>query len=394
MGEITAEFLGAGIHSSLGNGVGANLAGLKKLPTAPYIQKNTVTNETIDIPYKLLAQAPLENISERIYGVILDVIEQALNEAQLNAEQRQHVGLFIGSSSFDISAIEALYQQELEQKLQHSDTAIPLRNPSFANLADYLIHALDLRGEDYSFNTACTSSANALIAATAQVEAGFIDHALVLALELHNDVTALGFHSLNLLTASVMKPFDVKRDGLVLGEGVSALLIGKAPNDGKPRFHLCGSASISDTHSITSTNPDGSMVHKVIDDALADAKVGFDEISAIKIHGTASLRNDESEAAGMHQSFENLPPLCAIKPFIGHTLGACGLNELILFYKAIEAGFLIATPGIGVEEGDLNVQLNQQRSAVNSGNFMLNYFGFGGNNTSLVISNLVPGAAS
>ena len=390
MAPTTAVFLGAGIHSSLGNGVAANIAGLQQPPTAPSLQKNTTTDEVIDIPYKLLAQTPLNNISKRVYAVLLDVIEQALAEAQLNPEQRQHVGLFIGSSSFDISVTEALYQQELQ--LDHD--ALALRDPSFGNVADYLIRTLDLYGEDYSFNTACSSSANALIAAAAQVEAGLIDHALVVGLEFHNNITALGFHSLDLLTASVMKPFDVQRDGMVLGEGVSALVLGAAPDDDKPHFYLRGSASLSDTFSITATNPDGSMICKVITDALTDAKVDTDKISAIKVHGTASLRNDESEAAGMHQAFSKLPTLCAIKPFIGHTLGACGLNELILFYRAIEAGFLVATPGIGIDTGPLGLQLNQHHSAVAPGNFMLNYFGFGGNNTSLVISNLAAGQLS
>lgn len=385
MPQTRAVFLGAGIHSSLGNGVDANIAGLKKPPTAPLILKNTVTNEVLDIPYKLLAQTSLEDINERAYAVVLDVIEQAMTEAQLNPEQRQHVGLFIGSSSFDISVTEALYEQELQFV---GDDAIALRNPSFGNLADYLIQTLDLHGEDYNFNTACSSSANALIAATAQVEAGLIDYALVIGLELHNNVTALGFHSLGLLTPSTMKPFDVQRDGLVLGEGVSALVIGPAPDGNKPYFYLRGSACLSDTFSITATNPDGSMIYKVMTDALADAEMSTDNISAIKVHGTASLRNDESEAAGMNQTFSTLPSLCAIKPFIGHTLGACGLNELILFYRSIEAGFLIATPGIGIDTGVLELQLNQHYSAVAPGNFMLNYFGFGGNNTSLIISNL------
>jgi 3-oxoacyl-[acyl-carrier-protein] synthase-1 len=85
-------------------------------------------------------------------------------------------------------------------------------------------------------------------------------------------------------------------------------------------------------------------------------------------------------------TFKTMPPICALKPFIGHTLGACGLTELILFYRAIEHGFLVATPGIGADPAALGVVLNQTERSMTDGHFMLNSFGFGGSNTSLVIS--------
>lgn len=383
-----AVFLGAGIHSSLGNGVEANLAALKTAPQAPTLLNNTVTDEALQIPYKLLFESPLTELQYRLYRVIDDVAEQALSDAGLSESERRNMSLYLGSSSFDIGVSEANYQRQLAGEGE-SCKALALPDPSMANLADYLVGSLGIRGEDVSFNTACTASANALLTAVAHVEAGLIDHALVVGVELYNDVTALGFYSLDLLTRSVMRPFDSARDGLVLGEGVSALVIGRDPKDGRRRFHLRGGANLCDTYSITMSNVDGSAIAEVMTRALANAGVSAAELDVIKVHGTASLANDEAESVGMHAVFSSLPRVCALKPFIGHTLGACGLNELILFYRAIEAGFLIATPGISADAGDLNVVLNQRLSSVESGCFMLNYFGFGGNNTSLIISNQV-----
>ena len=383
-----AVFLGSSIHSSLGNGIDANLAALKTPPQAPTLLSNTVTDENLQIPYKLLADTPLQQRQQRLYRVIDEVVAQALSDAGLSEQQRHNMSVYLGSSSFDIGVSEADYQQQLANDSE-SDKALALPDPSMANLADYLVRSLGIRGEDVSFNTACTASANALLTAVANVEAGLVDHALVLGVELYNDVTALGFYSLDLLTRSIMRPFDSARDGLVLGEGMSALVIGRDPDDGRRRFHLRGGANLCDTYSITMSNVDGSAIADVMSQALANAGVSAAEIDVIKVHGTASLANDEAEAAGMHAVFPVLPRVCALKPFIGHTLGACGLNELILFYRAIEAGFLIATPGISADVGDLNVMLTQQLSPLASGCFMLNYFGFGGNNTSLIISNQV-----
>jgi 3-oxoacyl-[acyl-carrier-protein] synthase-1 len=122
--------------------------------------------------------------------------------------------------------------------------------------------------------------------------------------------------------------------------------------------------------------------------ALKAAGVAPEEIAGIKTHGTASLLNDEAESTGMRQVFAELPPLCALKPFIGHTFGACGLNELVLFTGLAERGYFPATPGICVEPSDLDIALPQTPPPAAPGVFMLNYFGFGGNNTSLVVANV------
>jgi 3-oxoacyl-[acyl-carrier-protein] synthase-1 len=374
--------LGAGIHCHLGQGIAACINALQQPPRAPQAYCNQVTSENLEIPYKLLAGhgSPTERPS--LFDLTEAVARDALADAGLNASEQRRMALFVGSSSFDVSLSEQAFAAELAQR---GDSALALRDPSFATLADELVTRLGIRGEDYSFNTACTASANALVTAHRQIEAGWIDHALVLGVELYNDVSALGFQSLGLLTRSVMKPFDDQRDGLVLGEGICAVVLGKAPAEGKAYVGLKGAANLSDNFGISAANPDGSTIAQVMQQALTNAGLAPGDIAAVKVHGTASLSNDESESAGLQQLFAPLPPLAALKPFIGHTLGACGLNELVLFCAALEAGFLVATPGISAVPGELGVQLNQQREANHGRFFMLNYFGFGGNNSSLII---------
>lgn len=382
MSRVPVAFLGAGIHCVLGDNVDTCLAALREPPGAPQVLQNDVTGECLPIPYKLLCGEPVVDPHARLHRTATRIAEQALADAGLDPGQRRRTGLFLGSSSFDICSQEASYRDELAAPGE----AIALRGSSIGDLANNLVLSLGLRGPDYSFNTACTASANALAAAVTQVAAGRLDHALVLGVELYNDVSALGFQGLGLLTSSVMKPFDSERDGLVLGESVAAVVIGRAPANAAGLFGLRGAASLSDTHSITASQPEGDTIARVMRQALADAELTPTDIDAIKVHGTASLSNDEAEAAGMHQVFDALPPVCALKPYLGHTLGACGLTELVLFYRALEAGFLVGTPGISSGDGDLGVRLTQAPAPCTGGTFMLNYFGFGGNNTSLVIS--------
>ena len=116
-----------------------------------------------------------------------------------------------------------------------------------------------------------------------------------------------------------------------------------------------------DTFSMSAANADGSTVAAVITQALTEADAKPEDVTAIKVHGTASLLNDESEAAGLLQIFSTLPPVFALKPFIGHPLGACGLTELILSWRSLTQadGHLPATPGIGADAKVLGTALNQ-----------------------------------
>jgi len=373
-------FLGAGISTHLGTGIAAHVDGLRAAPKPPQPVVRPIGDREETIPYKLLADFPLTDTHTRLYRVLEAVIAQALDAAQLTREQQRRMGVLIGSSSFDISVSEATYHTECRQH----GSGMPLRHSSsFGNLAAWVRERFDCQGADFSFNTACTASANALWYADRLIRAGVLDHALVIGVELINDITAFGFHGLELLTRSVMKPFDASRDGLVLGESASAVILGRSEDTA--RFRLCGGANLCDTHSMSAANADGSTVHAVIEQALQEAGIGFADVRAIKTHGTASLLNDEAESAGLLRFNHPLPPVCAIKPFIGHTLGACGLTELLLFCAAADAGFCIATPGIAAS-GDLGIVLNQQETPLADGHYLMNYFGFGGNNTALVIA--------
>lgn len=352
-----------------------------QLPSAPCEVSRSLRESEERIPYKLLDGVPLTEMDQRLYRVISSVIKQALSGAELTEHQIERMSIFVGSSSFDVSISEIEYQKDLAAGIE----PLAFRLHSFGNLAAYVRDELGIRGEDYSFSTACTASANALLTAGEMVASGEIDHALVLGVEMFNDTTALGFSGLGLLTRTEMTPFDKRRDGLILGEGCAAVIVGREkPKD--QAYFLAGGASICDTYNVSSSNPDGSTVADVMIKAIERSGFSLNEVSAVKAHGTASLANDEAEAAGLIRVFsDRMPKVCCIKPYVGHTLGACGLVELVLFWRALESGYLIANRGVGVD-GGLGVHLNQSLQHSPQGAYLLNYFGFGGNNCSLVIA--------
>lgn len=376
-----AWFHGAGLHTTLAATLSENLDALPSGPPPPGITPVPLGEAIEQVPSMLLSGLPLTDIETRLWRALEPVIDAALAASDLTPLQREHTALFLGTSSLDISVTEAIYARALKV-----DAAHPLMtNAAMGGLAETIARRFGLRGPDYTINTACTSSANALIYADAMIREGLIDHALIVGLEIFNVITALGFQSLALLAPNGMRPFDAARAGLVLGEGVSALVVGATP--GPSGFRLRAGANLCDTHGVSAANPDGSTVAAVMQQALDAAGLAASDILAVKAHGTASLLNDEAEAAGMHRVFPAIPPMLAMKPFIGHTFGACGLNELLLVCGAIERGHLPPMPGISAEPGELGLTLNQTWAPVPKGAFLLNYFGFGGNNTSLVVAN-------
>src|SRR5690606_33625039 len=108
------------------------------------------------------------------------------------------------------------------------------------------------------------------------------------------------------------------------------------------------------------------------------AKARTAKIALVKLHGTATTSNDQAESNGMRRTFaQTLPPLCALKPYLGHTLGACGLSETLLLLETLRQGTL---PGCDYAEPAL-LPLFVEPLSVHAGSLLLaNYFGFGGNN--------------
>lgn len=381
------QLLGMGLHTALGFGLEQHFAALKSPPRLPPTLRVDFGGNSSAVPCHTLANSPpsandFEYQEKRVYEVIQRTVDSALNQSALTAQQQRRTAVFVGSSSFDISVSEARYRRDL----QLNEHALPLLASScIGNLAAFISARFELRGPDYSFNTACTASANALLYAAQMINAGLIEHALVVGIELANATTLLGFQSLGLLTDKLMTPFDTGRGGLSIGEGCAAVVIGR--NGKTDSLRLLGGANLCDTHSISAANPDGSSISTVIQQALADAKLSSSEILAIKTHGTASLLNDEAEAAGLRRSFTHMPMLCALKPYIGHTLGACGLSEMVLLYSALQRGYFPGTPGVCAQASELGIVFPQTLTPIAQGNFMLNYFGFGGSNTALIVSN-------
>lgn len=123
--------------------------------------------------------------------------------------------------------------------------------------------------------------------------------------------------------------------------------------------------------------------------ALRSADCTAAQIDLVKLHGTATSANDEAEGNGMRLLYgERMPALSLLKPWLGHTLGACGLSESLLLLKALQLGPL---PPVDYA-GEALLPFSAEAQSLTADSLLLaNFFGFGGNNASLVLQGCTAG---
>lgn len=285
--------------------------------------------------------------------------------------------LIVASTALDITELEARTTAEGGFHFEHS-TALDL-------LAERLRQRHGF-AEAFTLNTACTSAANGLLYGARLLTSGAYQQVLVLAFETPSAVAQQGFGALDLTSPSgAYRPFHPERDGLILGECYCATLLGREPGPA-PLARLLGGFSACDTSSLTTTREDGSHIDWVMRRALQVAGVGAGQIGLAKLHGTATGANDQAESAGMQLLFpEQMPPLAVLKPWLGHTLGACGLSETLLLLAALRRG---ALPTLDYASEALLPLPSAPTAIAPEALLLANFFGFGGNNASLVLQGI------
>ncbi len=311
-----------------------------------------------------------QSIKSAIKSLLNGIVEN------LDKEKRASTALIVGTSLVDCNLIQAV-EDTMDVNNQVSYNT---QKNSIDSFAKELAQEFALNEFTMTINTACTSSANALLEASNLINSGVVDYAIVVGLEVFSPIMSSGFYSMSLLSDSSPQPFDIKRDGIVLGEAISAILLGRD----KSKWSLLGGYSNCNSATITSVSQSGDECVEVMQKALEYTQVDAKDIRALKAHGTGSDSNDLAEINAISKVFDSSLVFTAFKPYVGHTIGASGVLEISLLMGAIERGFLPKT--LSCSEPILSeYKPLSEHEKCESGIFMCNYFGFGGNNISLLI---------
>ena len=269
-------------------------------------------------------------------------------------------------------------------------------------VAAHIAAEFDITGPAFNVLTACAASTQAIGEATCQVRRGDVDvmltggaHSMIHASGLtgFNRLTALSTRNDDLTTAS--RPFDMTRDGFVLGEGSSVLVLEeyeRATARGATILaEIVGYGASADAFRITDQDPGGEGAGAAMRAALADAGLSPDAIDYISAHGTGTKQNDQVETLAIKSVFGNdpatVPPTSSVKSMLGHLIAAAGATELITCILALRDQILPPTINQHTPDPDcdLDVIPNTPRQAeVNV--CMSNSMGFGGQNNTLILT--------
>jgi 3-oxoacyl-[acyl-carrier-protein] synthase II len=290
--------------------------------------------------------------------------------------------------------------ESLETLIHNSDNDEPRVSPFLIPMmmANAAAAAISIKygfgGQVTTPVVACAAGAQSVLDGLRQIQWGYADAAVVGGTEAAARKSASeGFKAARALSPSgTAKPFDVDRDGFVMGEG-AAILVLEAEEAAVARgatilAEVLGGASTADAHHITAPHPTGEGAERAIRLALGDSGLEPGDVSYINAHGTGTDLNDRTEGMVIERIFGDIQPaVSSIKGTTGHGLGASGSIEAVAVVEAIRRREL--PPNIGLTNQDPEIHLNdivRELREWEPGPVLSNSFGFGGHNTVLAFA--------
>lgn len=333
--------------------------------------------------------------------------KMALDDSNLtdNKEVLNDTSIFlgVGIGGFEVT------ESSLKSYFESNFTRIPpmtipelIPNEAAANIS----MTFGIHGATHTIATACASGTDAIGDALDSIRCGRNDVVLAGGAEsTQNGFSNLGFAVLQALSSKwaddptkSSRPFDKQRDGFVMGEG-STILVLEEYEHAKARgakiyAEVAGYGASSDGYHLTAPNPDGIIGAKAMTAAMKDAGVKPEDVTYYNAHGTSTHLNDSGETKMLHIAFGDAAKklhISSTKSMTGHCLGNAGSLEAFVCIKSIQEGFI--PPTINLDEPDVeggcdldytpNKGIDMDVNVAMSGNF-----GFGGHNGILVFKKI------
>ncbi len=333
----------------------------------------------------------------------LAAVDEAVKDAELTADSADpdRVGVIWGSG---IGGLKTFLEETIE--FARGD-GTPRFNPFFipkmiADIASgHISIKYGYRGPNFTTVSACASSTNALIDAFNYIRLGKADVIVSGGSEAAvNEAGLGGFNALKALSErndspqTASRPFDLDRDGFVLGEGGGSIIVEELQHalkrGAKIYCEVVGGGMSADAHHITAPHPEGLGAINVMKNALSDAEMQSTDIDYINVHGTSTPLGDISETKAIVKVFGEHSfklNISSTKSMTGHLLGAAGVVEAIASILAVVNDIVPPTINHFTDDPEFDPRFNftfnsAQKRTVNAA--LSNTFGFGGHNASVV----------
>ena len=341
-----------------------------------------ISNEEMKV---MLGYGASEMISRTTMMGML-AVGQAIEEAKLARQQGLRIVLVNGTTVGGMDITEQYFETFTD-----SDKYIGcLKSHDCGSCTQMIAERFGIFDDSTTISTACSSAANALILGANLIKAGEADIVVAGGCEALTRFHLNGFNSLMILDGEQCKPFDDNRAGLNLGEGAAFVVLESEElarqRNATIHAYLTGYGNACDAFHQTATSDNGQGAFLAMKDALEMAHLSPEEIDYVNAHGTGTHNNDQTESVALQRVFGDfIPKVSSTKSFTGHTTSASGSIEAVICLLAMNNSFVPANigwknpmnngiiPTMGAEGCELN-------------HVMCNSFGFGGNDSSIILS--------
>ena len=322
---------------------------------------------------------------------------------EINENNRDRIGVIIGSGIAGIGTMWEQFQVYMNRGPRRvSPFMVPMMLPDTP--AGIIAITLGVRGINYAVVTACASGTNSVGEASEVIQRGQTD--VMLAGGTEASIIPIAMAGLDVMGAlstrntapeRASRPFDLNRDGFLMGEGAGVLVLESLEHaqqrGARILAEVSGYGSTNDAFHISAPAENGAGAALCMRMALKNANLDMIDIDYINAHGTSTALNDKSETAAIKSVFGEKAyklPISSTKSMTGHLLGAAGAIEAAFLVQTIQTGIL--PPTINYEtpdpECDLDYVPNSARPA-DVKHAMSNSFGFGGHNATIILSKFV-----
>jgi 3-oxoacyl-[acyl-carrier-protein] synthase II len=341
---------------------------------------------------------------DRVTQFALAATLQAVQNSglQITDANRDRIGVVIGTG---IGGLSTLYEQMLVYAERGPSRVSPFLVPMMLpdSSAGMVAIQLGVRGPNLAVVTACATGTNAVGEATEIIRRGQAD--VVLAGGSEAAIIPIAMAGLSVMTAlssrnddpqGASRPFDLHRDGFVMGEGAAVLVLESLEYAQRRNAHILaeisGYGSTNDAYHISAPAENGAGAMRCIRMALDDADLERMDIDYINAHGTSTPLNDKSETAAIKAVFAEQAykiPISSTKSMTGHLLGASGAVEALVCVKVLQEHILPPTINYQTPDPDCDLDyVPNAARAVPVRHVISNSFGFGGHNASIILSRL------
>ncbi|MFY9310711.1 MAG: beta-ketoacyl-[acyl-carrier-protein] synthase family protein [Bacteroidia bacterium] len=317
----------------------------------------------------------------------LHAFKQAVSSASLSHEviSDSKTALIVGNTVGGMCLTDELYKDANQRDTGSEYVA----SYDCGSVGIFLQQKFGMKGIINTINTACSSSANAIMYGTRLIRKGYAKRVIVGGTDSLAKFTINGFNSLHILSSAHCSPFDANRSGLNLGEGAAFLVLEseEVSSNKKILAEVKGYANTNDAYHPSTLSDTGDGPLLAMTKALEQAGLAPADIDFVNTHGTATENNDEVESRAMISLFNNkVPAFASTKSNVGHTLGASGAVEAV--YCILNLLHQEVYPSLNFNEPIAGTGLIPVReySKAPLNHIMSNSFGFGGNCSSLIFS--------